>query len=90
MPIDRDTLDTVLKHLQAEHRRSQYKDAAERERTEELIAEIERQLRYPDPQRTQDQLRRRLQEAVGEFEVRHPQLTAALGQVIDLLSGMGI
>ena len=90
MPVDRDALDAALKHLQAEHQRSRYEDATERERTEELIADIERELRYPDPQRTQDQLRRRMQEAVGEFEVRHPQLTAALGQIIDLLSGMGI
>ena len=90
MASDPNALDAALRKLRAEHQRNRYTDAADRERTQRLIADLERQLRHPDPQQTQDEICRRLGEAMEAFQVRHPQLTAALGQVIQLLSGMGV
>lgn len=90
MSIDHKTADAALKRLQAEHQRIRYSDPAKRATTEELIAALDRQLRHPDPQKTQGQLVQRAQKAVEAFEVDHPKLAAAIVHIIDLLSGMGV
>lgn len=90
MASDPNALDAALRKLRAEHQRNRYADPADRERTQQLIADLERQLRHPDPQQTQDEIRLRLREAMEAFQIQHPQITAALGEVIQLLSGMGI
>lgn len=90
MPIDSKSADAALKRLQAEHQISSYSDPAKQVTAEELIAELDRQIRHPDPQKTQSQIIQRAQKAAEAFEVDHPKLAAAIIQVIDLLSGMGV
>lgn len=90
MPIDSKSADAALKRLQAEHENSHYSDPSRRATAEQLIADLDRQIRHPDPQKAQNLIIQRAQGAVEAFEVDHPKLAAAIVQVIDLLSGMGV
>ena len=87
--MDRNAVETALKRLRDEHARSHYHDPQSQVRTEQLIADLERELRHPEDS-TLEELRQRLTDAIREFEVEHPKLTAALGQITSALSGMGI
>jgi len=88
--MDRQLIQTALARLRAEHARNAYRDAQARARTEDLISELEQQLQRNDDSGRREALRQRLAASVSEFEAEHPQLTAALSQVVSLLSGMGI
>lgn len=88
--MDRQSIHAALARLRAEHARNAYRDPQARARTEDLIAEMELQLQRTDDSGRREALRQRLAASVREFEAEHPQLTAALSQVVSLLSGMGI
>ncbi len=88
--MDRKAVETALKQLQQEHAQSRYRDPQSQARAQQLIADLERQLQHPDSAEAQKDLHQRVTEAVREFEVEHPQLTAAFTQIISAFAGMGI
>lgn len=88
--MDRKAMEAALKKLQQEHAQSHYRDPKSQARTQQLIADLERQLQHPDSAEAQADLHQRTTAAIREFEVEHPQLTAAFSQIVSALSGMGI
>lgn len=88
--MDRKAVEAALRQLQQEHAQNRYRDPQSQARAQQLIADLERQLQRPGSAEAQSDLHRRVTEAVREFEVEHPQLTAAFSQIISALSGMGI
>lgn len=87
--MDRKAVEAAIKRLQDEHTQSHYRDPQSQAHAEQLIADLQRQLNHPDGHAAED-LRERIVLAIREFEVEHPKLTAALGQIASALSGMGI
>ena len=70
-------------------------DPAIRERLEQTIDEIEAALdstsvRESSPEAANSTLAGRLSDATFEFEASHPNLSGAVGSVVDALSRMGI
>lgn len=88
--MDRKALEAALKQLQQEHAQSRYRDPQSQLRTQQLIADLKYQLQHPDSVEAQADLHQRVTEAIREFEIEHPKLTAAFSQIVSALSGMGI
>jgi ElaB/YqjD/DUF883 family membrane-anchored ribosome-binding protein len=77
-----------LEQLSRELASSASLSAADRERLEQLIADVRDhlELEQHEPQTLAD----RLQDATSEFEKTHPRLTLAIGAVAEALSRLGI
>jgi hypothetical protein len=77
-----------LDQLRSELAASSSLSAADRERLEQLIADVHEHVDREElePQSLAD----RLQDATSEFEETHPRLTFAIGAVADALSKLGI
>ena len=77
-----------LDQLRSELAASSSLSAADRERLEQLIADVHEHVDREElePQSLAD----RLQDATSEFEESHPRLTFAIGAVADALSKLGI
>ncbi len=65
-------------------------EAEQRAVLERLQADIGAALERCQEEEPEAALLPRLNEAVEEFEVSHPNLTTAIGQVMDILSRSGI
>jgi ABC-type transporter Mla subunit MlaD len=84
-----------LAALHAELSQTTEVDDATREKLRDVIADIDRLI---GPKESPSQaageaepyLIEKLQQAMGAFEARHPQLTASVQQLIDRLSEIGI
>lgn len=88
-------LQRTLTALHAELSQTTAVDDATRLRLREVIADLHRLAGLPDQpappvDTTGPSLTENLQNAVTEFEVRHPQLTTTLQQLIDRLAEIGI
>lgn len=79
-----DKLKASLEQLRAELDRLEHGDPAARQHIEHLLAQIES---HPagDPAQRQT-LRANLADAIRRFEVKHPTLTACLGEIAAALS----
>lgn len=85
-----DELSRTLAGIRAELDGVEFRDPGTRARLEQLLDGIEQQA-GPGHDRAQvAPLLTNLSDTVTHLEVEHPSLTAGLGQVITLLSSMGI
>ena len=77
-----------LEQLRAELAASASLSPAERDRLEQLIADVREHVEHErhEPQSIAD----RLQDATSQFEETHPRLTLAIGAVAEALSRLGI
>jgi hypothetical protein len=77
-----------LEQLRRELAASASLSAADRQRLEQLIADVRdhAEREQHEPQSLAD----RLQEATGHFEESHPRLTMSIGAVAEALSRLGI
>jgi hypothetical protein len=84
----RNAVSERLEQLRRELAASASLSAADRERLEQLIADVHEHVDREEiePQSLAD----RLQDATSEFEETHPRLTLAIGAVADALSKLGI
>ena len=87
MPSQR-ALSERLEQLRRELASSASLSAADRQRLEQLIADVRDHLEREEhePQTLAD----RLQDATSHFEESHPRLTLAIGAVAEALSRIGI
>ena len=88
-------LQSTLERLRTELAQTTEVEGSTREALQGLIAEIERIVSDPGGQQQPAEaaghsLIQRLQEKIEEFEIRHPQLTAILSQLLDRLAEIGI
>ena len=83
-------LSAVLQRLRDELQRTDTVDAGSRELLRDVMIDIRALLERSGAEPPADSLANRLREAVSEFEESHPQLTEAVGRVVDALAKMGI
>ena len=90
--MDTPELHDLLEKLHAELQRTQSVDEPERERLRRLMADIQDVLGRSgeDLSPRYQSLSQQLAEALKHFEISHPILTQAIGQVLDILSRAGI
>jgi chromosome segregation ATPase len=84
-----DKLEALHQQIHAELDDVQQLDDEKRRRLEHLQADIAAALERCEAEQ-EPALLARLNEAVDEFELSHPSLTAAIGHVMDVLSRSGI
>lgn len=63
---------------------------AEREKTEQLIADIEREIEQHDFDDGAGAFIENMEQRVSEFESEHPTLTAIVNNILVTLSSMGV
>lgn len=88
--MNKSELRETLEGLRADLSRLQFRDPQSRDRVQQLISAIERQIDNADDGNTAAGLRNDLKSAIERFEVEHPSLTATLNQIATSLSSMGI
>jgi molecular chaperone GrpE (heat shock protein) len=81
----RDSLDNFHKELE----NSASLEAGDRKRLESMEADMRQMLESQGAKRD-DSLVEQLDQAVHQFEISHPELTIALGHLLDILSQEGI
>jgi molecular chaperone GrpE (heat shock protein) len=81
----RDSLDNFHKELE----KSASLESGDRERLESMEADM-RQMLEAEGAKRDDSLVEQLDQAVHQFEISHPELTIALGHLLDILSQEGI
>lgn len=84
----RETLDETLDNLHQQLSNIQNLDDQQREKLRQALAEIQQTL--DDRQVNSAGLAQQLAQSVTQFEHSHPQLTATVGRIADILSQMGI
>jgi Skp family chaperone for outer membrane proteins len=82
-------LHTLLEELREELQRTQALEAGERERLNQLVRDLQKEL-AAETQDRDESLLGRLDAAIKQFEVSHPTLTRALSQLFNSLSQGGV
>jgi hypothetical protein len=82
-------LHTLLNELHQELQRTPALDAEEREMLNHLARDVQALLAVEAPARD-DSVLGRLNDAIAQFEVSHPDLTRALSQLLNSLSQGGV
>ncbi|MET1254059.1 DUF4404 family protein [Aliikangiella maris] len=89
--MDKQQMLDILVELKNELDSNQITDSYQRQKTEALIDEINRQMTQPTTDMTGDKyLVEKLKSEIETIQVHHPQLTDLIGRLSDLLARMGI
>ena len=83
-------LGELLEQLRAELSKIDAVDETGRELLRALDADIQRLLERSEEGESDESLLQRLQDGIDHFEVTHPNLTAALSQMLNTLNNAGI
>jgi CII-binding regulator of phage lambda lysogenization HflD len=92
--MDKNRLSETLEELQEALRNSTTISHQDRQRLERLETSIQKKLKQEEDVDEDDnpveELLDELQDEIQEFEVSHPQITLALGHLMDILSQSGV
>ena len=88
--MSEDKLRDALEALRGEISRLEGLDDQSRARLDHLLGDIELKVKQPQDAAHHENLIQRLQDSVSRFEVSHPNLTMALNEVLNALSGAGV
>jgi hypothetical protein len=90
--MDDQELRSLLEQLHAEIERSETADEKERELLQHLAADIRDLLARSEGEETppEPSVVKRLEEAVDQYEITHPDLTMLLSKLLAILSNAGI
>jgi hypothetical protein len=90
--MDKQQLHQMLEQLHAELSQAQSVDADDRELLKNLKTDVQVILERADEASPQQysSLGDRLREAIKQYEISHPRLTWAMGEVLDILSRSGV
>ncbi len=88
--MPREKLRKHLADLQSEINRLKENDTETREKLAGLTSEIEQMIANPDDSEHKNALINNLQANIESFEIKHPDLTGVLNQIMVMLSNMGI
>jgi chromosome segregation ATPase len=88
--MDDKDLQQKLNDLHAEIERVQDVDDEARQMLTHLQQDIENLLEGSSDAEGHQSLIERLNEAINQFEVTHPDMTKSMGQLLDLLARLGI
>ena len=87
--MDKNELRDSLDNFHEELEKSASLEAGDRERLQSMEADMRQMLESKGAKRD-DSLVEQLDQAVRQFEISHPELTIALGHLLDILSQEGI
>lgn len=82
----RDTLESLRQDLA----NLKFREPQARDRVQQLISAIERQIENSDDAEGSEAVRQDLSGAISQFESEHPTLAGTLGRIASSLSTMGI
>ena len=88
--MNKHELRETLESLRADLATLRFRDPQSRERVQQLVSAIERQIDNADDAEQLAEVRKDLSGAIDRFEAEHPTLTATLNQIATALSSMGI
>lgn len=91
--MDKNRLSESLEELQEALRKNTAISRQDRQRLERLEADIQKRLEREeedDEDNPLEELVDELVDEIQEFEVSHPQITLALGHLLDILSQSGV
>ena len=83
-------LRSTLENLRSDLDQLKFHDPQSRDRVQQLISAIERQIERSDDASASETLRGDLSGAISQFESEHPTLASTLGRIASALSTMGI
>jgi len=79
-----------IKDLRAEIDRIDARNAATKDKMEQLLGELEDHLDHPTDSENFRKLIDKVESLIAEYEVKHPRISAALEEILVTLSTMGI
>lgn len=88
--MNKNELRETLEGLRTDLATLRFREPQSRERVQQLISAIERQIDNADDAESLAAVRADLSGAIDRFEAEHPTLTATLNQIATALSSMGI
>jgi len=88
--MDKNQLNDSLKELQDALQNSTSLSQQDRQRLERLEANIQKKLEQDDKPGDDETLIEELVDEIQNFEITHPQITLALGHLMDILSQSGV
>ena len=88
--MEQEKLRRAVDELREELGRLAIDDAAERERLERLVADIEHGIDNPEDQTHHANVIAGVEDAISRFEVEHPRATGILNHIMVTLGNMGI
>jgi ABC-type transporter Mla subunit MlaD len=88
--MNKSELRETLENLRADLANLKFRQPQSRERVQQLISAIERQIENSDDVEGSASVRQDLSGAISQFESEHPTLAGTLGQIASALSSMGI
>lgn len=88
--MNKTELRDTLEGLRADLATLRFRDPQSRERVQQLVSAIERQIDNADDSESLAAVREDLSSTIERFEAEHPTLTATLNQIATSLSSMGI
>jgi len=80
----------TLESLRGDLDNLKFREPQSRDRVQQLISAIERQIENSDDAETNTTVRNDLSGAITQFESEHPTLAGTLGRIASSLSSMGI
>ena len=90
--MDREKLDQTLQQLHGELLQVELVDANDRERLQQLMADVKELLEQEEeaPAHRYKRLSEQLSESIKQFEVSHTTVTGVMDRTIKMLARMGI
>ena len=88
--MNKNELRETLEGLRTDLATLRFRDPQSRERVQQLVSAIERQIDNADDAESLAAVHKDLSGAIDRFEAEHPTLTATLNQIASALSSMGI
>lgn len=88
--MNKSELRDTLESLRADLAKLNFREPQSRDRVQQLISAIERQIENSDDAEGSEAVQQDLSGAISQFESEHPTLAGTLGRIASSLSTMGI
>lgn len=88
--MNKSELRDTLESLRADLGKLKFREPQSRDRVQQLISAIERQIENSDDAEGSEAVQQDLSGAISQFESEHPTLAGTLGRIASSLSTMGI
>ena len=87
--MPKESLQARLAELQAALKDAEFKDPADRERLNALMANLEAQIEAPEPFAEDETLLGSMEESIGLLEIDHPIATSVLQRILQVARTLG-
>lgn len=87
--MPKESLQARLAELQAALKDAEFKDPADRERLNALMASLKAQVEAPEPFAEDDSILGSMEESIGLLELEHPVATSVLQRMLQIARTLG-